>query len=110
MNADKLTGLLGMCRRSGRLTSGFDAVCALDSTPHAVVLLASDAAPRTEKELRFRLRTAPLYRLPLSKDTLASAIGSPKPVAVVATADAGFAAALCPLCQPILKEESHYDD
>ena len=55
---DKLTGLLGLSRRAGHMTCGFDAVADLLRGGRAVlVLLASDLSPKTEKELRFIGRT-----------------------------------------------------
>ncbi len=110
MVVDKLTGLLGMCRRSGRLVTGFDAVVALCKTDHTTVLIAADAAHRTVKELRFQVPAQPIYRSPLSKEEVARAIGSQKPVAVLATADEGFSRALLQYVEPIEEEESHYDD
>ena len=38
---DKLAGLLGMCRRAGRLTTGFDAVTALAAEGRAALILAA---------------------------------------------------------------------
>ncbi len=105
--ADKLTGLLGMCRRAARLVTGFDAVIDLCAHETATVMLTADAAERTVKELRFRLPSVTLHRLPLTKEQAAAAIGSHKPVAVLATADDGFSKALLKL---ITEEESHYDD
>ncbi len=106
MTADKLIGLLGMCRRAGRLVTGFDAVVGLCSTEKAFLMLAGDAAPRTVKELRFRLPVQTVYRLPLTKEETARAIGSHKPIAVLATADEGFSKAIL----QYVEEESHYDD
>lgn len=106
MTADKLTGLLGMCRRSGRLVTGFDAVVALCSSETAMLMIAADTAERTVKELRFRLPVQAVYRLPLTKEQTAHAIGSHKPVAVLATADEGFSKAIL----QYVEEESHYDD
>ncbi|MBQ9964781.1 MAG: ribosomal L7Ae/L30e/S12e/Gadd45 family protein [Clostridia bacterium] len=110
MTVDKLTGLLGMCRRAGRLVTGFDAVVALCQTDQATVLIAADAAERTVKELRFRMPTQPIHRMPFSKEEAARVIGSHKPVAVLATADAGFSKAILQYVEPIEEEESHYDD
>ena len=46
---DKLTGLLGLSRRAGHMTCGFDAVADLLRGGRAVlVLLASDLSPKTE--------------------------------------------------------------
>lgn len=106
MTVDKLIGLLGMCRRAGRLVVGFDAVTALCSTERAILMIAADASERTIKELRFRLPTQTVYRLPLTKEQASRAIGSQKPVAVLATADEGFSKALL----QYVEEEFHYDD
>ncbi len=116
MTPAKLSGLLGMCRRCGRLVTGFDAVVALCETETPLLMTAADASPRTEKELRFRAARHPIYRLPLSKDEIARAIGSQKPIACLATDDEGFARAIRPLCLSAdaanhdLEEEFHYDD
>ena len=111
MTSNKLGGLLGMCRRCGRLVTGFDAVVALCGTS-ALLMLADDASPRTVKELLFRADRHPVYRLPLTKDEIAHAVGSQKPIACLAVEDRGFADAIRPLCHPFhdLEEESHYDD
>lgn len=106
MTVDKLVGLLGMCRRAGRLVTGFDAVAALCAGEQAVLMIACDAAERTVKELRYRLPTQTVYRLPLTKEQTAQAIGSHKPVAVLATADGGFSKAIL----QYVEEESRYDD
>lgn len=106
MTVDKLTGLLGMCRRSGRLVTGFDAVTALCRDEAAMLMIAADCALRTVKELRFQLPMQTVHRLPLTKEETAHAIGSHKPVAVLATADEGFSKAIL----QYVEEESHYDD
>lgn len=106
MTPDKLIGLLGMCRRAGRLATGFDATVGLCSAEKALLMIAGDAAERTVKELRFRLPMQAVYRLPLSKEETARAIGSHKPIAVLATADEGFSRAIL----QYVEEESHYDD
>ena len=106
MTVDKLNGLLGMCRRSGRLVTGFDAVTALCGSEKAMLLIAADAAERTVKEIRFRLPKQTVYRLPLTKEETAHAVGFQKPIAVLATADEGFSKAIL----QYVEEESHYDD
>ncbi len=108
MNNRNPSGLLGMCRRAGRLVTGFDAVVALCANDAPLLMIAEDASPRTVKELRFRAKQHPLYRLPLTKEAIAQAVGSQKPIAVLATADSGFAQALRHLCYT--EEESRYDD
>lgn len=93
---NRLIGLLGMARRAGRLTAGFDAVLELVKSGKAqVVLLAADLSPKTEKELRFAASTAvPLLPVELTKEEIGHAAGWNKPVGVVATEDKGFAAAM----------------
>lgn len=104
----KLCGLLGIARRAGHLTVGFDAVRSALLTGHAqLVLLAADCSPKTEKELRFtgRESTCPLIKLPADKAALAAALGMEKPVAVVATDDRGFATAMQKHCGTDTKED-----
>lgn len=110
MKTDKLIGLLGMCRRAGRLTVGFDAVTALCGEPQVLLMLAKDASPRTERQLMFQAATVPVHRLPLDREDVARAIGSAKPIAVLATTDPGFIKALLALLTSPQEEESHYDD
>jgi ribosomal protein L7Ae-like RNA K-turn-binding protein len=95
----KITGLLGMCRRAGHLTVGFDAVKDLVRQQKAtLVLTAEDLSEKTKKELRFQIQDqVPYFPLPLRKDVLSAAIGMQKPVGVIATDDRGFAAALLKL-------------
>ena len=110
MTTDKLIGLLGMCRGSGRLTVGFDAVAALCREKQVLLMLAADASPRTERQLAFHAGEKPLYHLPLDREQTAHAVGSSKPVAVLATTDAGFLRALHALLTSPQEEESRYDD
>lgn len=110
MTADKLAGLLGMCRRAGRLTVGFDAVAALCREQRVLLMLTADAAPRTVRQLTFAAGDKPIYWLPMTKDDVARAVGASKPVAVLATTDAGFIRALSPLLNTAQEEESRYDD
>lgn len=95
----KIAGLLGIARRAGRLTLGFDAVKGMMAARKAkLVLLAADISPKTEKELRFANQTAggsvPFIKLDDDKETCAKAVGSPKPVATMSLDDQGFAKAL----------------
>ena len=94
---NKLCGLLGMCRRSGHILIGFDAVrAALLAKKTRLVLLASDCSPKTEKELRFAAQntTCPIHAVDVTKEEMAAALGLQKPVAVAATDDVGFAKAM----------------
>lgn len=105
MTTDKLVGLLGMCRRCGRLTVGFDAVTALCRENTVLLMLAADASPRTVRQVHFQAGETPVYRLPLTRDEAAHAVGSSKPVAVLATTDPGFMRALRPMLNTAQEEE-----
>ncbi len=94
---NKLVGLLGICRRSGHLTVGFDAVKGLLIQRKATLIMtAADLSEKTEKELRFAIneQQVPLSRLPLDKASIGAALGLQKPVGVIATDDSGFAASI----------------
>lgn len=98
----RLSGLLGMARRGGRLTTGFDAVTALIAAGRDImVLLAADLSEKTEKELRFaaRDRAYEIIRLPLGKEEVGRSLGFDKPVGVLALEDKGFAATVRTLCR-----------
>ena len=106
---NKLTGLLGICRRAGHLVVGFDAVKALILSQKAkCILTTADLSKKTVKELRFRLEEhhVPMYTLSVDKNTLATALGFQKPIGVVATDDNGFSAAI----QKYFPAETKEDD
>lgn len=92
----KSTGLLGMARRAGKMTAGFDAVVRLLKEGKAyLVLTAADLSPKTEKELRFAAQGADrIYPLEADKAALGRLLGYQKPVGVLAISDKGFAASL----------------
>ena len=108
--AQRLCGLLGMARRAGRVTTGFDAVCTQIAQRKAhLVLLAADASPKTAKEIAFAARSGPAVRtLPLDKAAVSHALGLQKSVGVLAIGDSGFAASIkawCPSADPLIIEE-----
>ncbi len=107
MTVSKLQGLLGMCRRCGKLTVGFDAVIALCETASPLVLLAADASDRTVKEVCFRCKKHTVCQLPLDKDALAHATGFSKSIAVAAVCDDGFKRSIEPLCE--ILSSAHQD-
>ena len=104
---DKLTGLLGLSRRAGHMTCGFDAVA--DLLRAVLVLLASDLSPKTEKELRFigKDKAADIVQIPLDKSAIGRALGLKKPVGVAAVDDRGFAAAMKKhICHDLEEDEA----
>ncbi len=89
----KLVSSMTMCRRAGKLLLGFDAVkeAAQQKRVHCV-LLASDCAPKTEKEIRYFCSEIPCEKLPFSMQDMTAYFT--KRTAVFGVADAGFAAAM----------------
>ena len=105
---NKVLNLLGIARRAGHVAIGFDAVKALLASGRAqCVLLAADRSTKTEKELRYVAQSSPcpIRILAADKEALAHALGLQKPVAVAATDDRGFAAAMLKTCGTDTKED-----
>jgi len=98
----RVGSLLGLARRSGRLTTGFDAVVgAIRSGKRATVLIADDLSQKTEKELKFALRdhNCETVFLPMNKIEIGRVLGFNKPVGVMCIDDTGFADAVRTLCR-----------
>lgn len=105
---NKLLNLLGIARRAGHVIIGFDAVkAALTDTRAQLVLLAADRSAKTEKELRYAAQNSPCPIVAINADKIqiAHALGMQKPVAVAATDDRGFAAAMLKACRTQTKED-----
>ena len=52
MPVDKISGMLGLCRKAGKLVLGFDiTVDAIVKKNARLILLAKDASPRTAREI-----------------------------------------------------------
>lgn len=94
----KSAGLLGMARRAGKVTAGFDAVVRLLKEGKAyLTMTAADLSDKTEKELRFAAGEkggSRILRLGESKENLGHLLGYGRPVGVLAVSDKGFAASL----------------
>ena len=106
---DKLIGLLGICRRSGHLAIGCDAVTGwIQHGKARAVGLTADLSVKTEKEIRFTAEKHPttLLRTALTKEQVGQALGMQKPVGVVATDDRGFAAAFEKNCPDRQEEDA----
>lgn len=105
---NKLLNLLGIARRAGHVIIGFDAVkAALADNKARLVLLAADCSAKTEKELRFTAQNnpCPILAIDADKARIAASLGMQKPVAVAATDDRGFAAAMQKHCRIDTKED-----
>ena len=96
---ERLTGFLGLCRRAGAVTPGFDAAMEKVKGGAAVlVLVAQDCSPKTKKEAEFFCKEhVPVMTLPLSMDDMVHIFR--KRVAVLAVLDTNFAKKLQTLIQ-----------
>ena len=94
-NKQNLLGLLGLCRKAGKLVAGFDAVCGAARTKEAyLILTARDLSPKSRKELVFKTLNsgAEIIDAPVDIDDVARIIG--RRAGILAIADEGFAQAL----------------
>ena len=92
MDKSKIFGLLTICRKAGRLVTGFDMTAeAMAEGKTALVMLASDISPRTEKEIRFfaEKKNVNVLKSDISMDEIGSALG--KRTGIIAVCDEGFA-------------------
>ncbi len=91
MKQNKLYTTLGLARRAGKLTHGFDMVCDALAGTH-LVLLSKDVSFRTRRAVERKAETAnvPCVTLDASLQMLGDALGT-KPVGVIGIVDAGFA-------------------
>ncbi len=91
---NKFLSTLGLARRAGKLTYGFDMVLsALDKTH--LILLAQDCAPRTCRNIRQAAQEfgLPVINIPYTKESLGVSIGT-KPVGIIGVVDRGFTGSL----------------
>lgn len=90
----KLSSLIGLSRRAGRLLCGTElTISAVQTGKAKLALLACDASERTKKQLRDKCfsHSVKLVELPLSCDDLARAAGKSAPIAAMAISDKNFA-------------------
>ena len=89
---DKLLNFLGLCRRAGKLTTGFDAVVeTLVRGESRLVITAGDISPNTEKKLVKACEAGDvrLIKLKRTKDEISLAVG--RFAAAASVTDSGFA-------------------
>lgn len=90
---DRLLSFLGICRRAGSVAIGHDAVKdAIRSSKAKLVLMASDASPRLEKEFSNLGSSVEIIRLDRSMDDICKYIG--KRAGVLAVTDGNMASAV----------------
>lgn len=89
---DKVLSLLGLARRAGKLTLGFDPVIeSVKSGQSRLVLITSDISAKTKKELEYSLRDSETVLRSMAYDVkeTGSAIG--KNAKIISVNDDGFA-------------------
>ena len=99
--AQKLTGIIGMAMKAGKITAGAELVLDAVRSPSPKktprrVFLSADASANTVKRVRNACTyyETPCEALYLSSAQLGGAIGKTGLVAVIGVADAGFAKAI----------------
>ncbi len=94
MEADKIKGLLGLCRRAGKISAGHDAaVASIKSRRARLALISSDCSDRLKKEIAdecgFDGRGIPLACSGMTMEETAAAIG--RKAGVITIDDDNFA-------------------
>lgn len=106
---DRVTGLIGLARRAGKVAVGYDAAAtAVREGKGSLGLCACDLSPKSRKEWLFSVSrsSVPVRTLPLTKETLGAALGVHKPVGIITVCDEGFARAIGALCPESEEEET----
>ena len=93
MDKSKIFGLLTICRKAGRLVTGFDMSAeTLGKGKAELVILASDISPKTEKEIRFfaAKKNVNVLKSDIPMNEIGLTPG--RNTAVITICDSGFAA------------------
>lgn len=88
---DRLLSLLGLCRRAGRLTLGFDPVMdSINLKKAKLVIVASDCSPHTAKDTLIACHKMGVksHTVAYTKEEISLAVG--KYTAVLSITDEGF--------------------
>ena len=89
---NKLLNMLGLCRRAGKLSLGFDpAVGSVIKGESGLILMAADISAKSEKEARFKLSEYDIDIIKLESNgaDMGAAVG--KAVKIAAVCDSSFA-------------------
>ncbi len=110
MKPNKLTGMIGLCRKAGKTVCGTPLVClALAKTEKpCLVLLAENASAGTQKKIKNKTAFygVPYITIPLTTDALAAAVGKTGDVAAVAVTDTNLASAILRASESTGKDEA----
>ena len=87
---NKISGMLGLCRKAGKLTMGFDMTAdALEKGEAELLLIASDCSERTKRKIIEVAGKVTVRELPLTMDEISFAVS--KRSGVLAVCESGFA-------------------
>lgn len=106
----KLTGILSICRKAGRMAVGFDPMLeALRSGKVRGVVTVSDISPKTYKEVCYHCGSEgiPVVRVPMTMLEFGAAIG--RKAAVAGILDDGFFRKIQEICQTQTSQERILD-
>ena len=88
---NKLLSLLGLMRRAGKLSLGFDAAAdSAESGISRLILTTADISPKTLKELNYKINTQ-IEVIALNGDALELQRAIGKAVKIISINDKGFA-------------------
>lgn len=99
----KLTDMFGLCKRAGKIITGFDPVKeSVNKDKAKIVIIAKDLSAKTQKEVLYILRNKniPLYETDDTLDEIQFALG--RRTGVVAIEDENFAKKAATLCRLVL--------
>ncbi len=97
---NQLLSFLGICRRAGKMTLGYDSVVSsVTNGESCLVIMADDISPRTEKHLTEALTGTPvsIMKVPYDRNTLGKSLG--KFTAIISVNDRGFAVKITELIE-----------
>ena len=88
---NKLLSLLGLMRRAGKLSLGFDAAAeSAEAGKSCLILTTADISPKTLKELNYKINNkTDVIALNCNQDDIQHAVG--KAVKIISINDKGFA-------------------
>lgn len=108
---DPLLSLLGIARRAGMLTLGFDAVCEdVNKGKSSLVLTAKDISDGSLRKLENHISTSEvgIIEIPHDINDICAALG--RKVRIISINDSGFAKKALSLLQSGNGEEKTYDN
>lgn len=110
MGGGSLLGLLGICRKAGRIRLGFDPAAESLGNGACLLIFTSDVSPKTKKRMLQKAEGLPIAALDISEtsDDIWHAVG--KRAAVMAITDRGLAEKAAELHKTALSRQTENHD